>query len=110
MPNVGIRIMSDNETIAAGTWGIDWTDQLATGETIASVVCTVRENEPDTGTDVTATVCPAGAIKDATSKFTTCRILGSGMDAAGLYYVHHKVTTTSGSVLNDYFEVDCGTS
>lgn len=106
MPKVGSQIITDEEIMAAGTWGIDWTDQLATGETIASVVIAVNEDDCD-GTDVTATVCPAGGVIDATKKLTTCEVLGTAMSPQKYYYVHHKITTTGGNIFEDYYLVQC---
>ena len=105
-PIVGTNTITDAEVIQAGVWGIDWTDQLTTGEVINSLVVTVREDECE-GDDVTATVCPAGGIVDATKKKTTCSLLGTAMTPEKYYYVIHKVTTSGGNVFEDYYRVQC---
>ena len=106
MPQVGSQIITDEEIMAAGVWGIDWTDELATGETITAVTITVTE-DCCTGADVTATVCPAGAVIDATKKLTTAKIVGTAMTAAHYYYAHFEITTSAGTTLTDYIRLDC---
>ena len=106
MPKVGSQIITDEEIMAAGVWGIDWTDQLATGETISAVEINVTEDKCE-GTGITATVCPAGGVIDATGKLTTCEVLGTAMSPQKYYYVHHKITTTGGNIFEDYYRVQC---
>ena len=105
MPHVGSQLITDDEVIQAGIWGIDWTDQL-TGETITSVVIAVNVDDCD-GIDVTATVCPAGGVIDATKKLTTCEVLGTAMTAEKYYYVHHTISTSAGNIMTDYIRIRC---
>lgn len=106
MPQVGSQIITDDEIIKAGTWGIDWTDQLAAGETITSVVIAVTQDDCD-GDDVTATVAPEAAVIGGAGKNTTCQVVGTAMTAQHYYYLHHTITTSAGNVLTDYIRLYC---
>ena len=105
MANVGTKLMTPVETAQAGVWGLDWTDELDTGETISTITVTATD---EAGVDVTATICPSGGVKDATSKFTTAKI-DMGIDGKD-YTITHLVTTSAGNVWEDEFIVKCRTS
>lgn len=94
---VGTRYKDPDEDIPTANWGIDWTADLNSGETVSSVTVTVY-SEAD-GSDVTSTLCPdGGSVSGGT--ITTARIAAG--TAGSSYRIVHRATTSDGKVMEAY--------
>lgn len=102
MDPLGIRYITPDETAQPGVWGIDWTHCLADSEKITAVTATITDKA---GEDVTAGLCPGGAVFSENGTRTTCGIADgvSGED----YMVSHAITTSAGNEWENAFLVRC---
>lgn len=95
--HVGTRYKDPDEVLPAYNWGIDWNDDLNTGETVASVTIVVKDE--DGGADVTSTICPdAGVVSGG--RYTTVKVTAG--TAGHTYRIIHRAVTSDSKTMEAY--------
>ena len=91
-----------DETIPSGRWGIDWSPDLAEGETITSLTVFAIDQTND-DEDVTSTMITGGVGNIVDDIYTSQEIVG-GINGHN-YKIIHRVETSGGGVWEDAFIV-----
>lgn len=99
MEILGYYEKQPDEVIPAGRWGIDWDNDLASGETIST--CTVTVTDAD-GTDVTDTLTSG----DPTISGTETSIIFTGGTDGETYTVEMQITTSEGGTYEGEFCIE----
>jgi hypothetical protein len=94
MECVGTRVKDPDEVIPAYNWGVDWANDLNTGETVVSVTILVYD-EADSS-DVTTTLCPDVGVVSG-GRYTTVAVT-AGTDQH-IYRIIHRAVTSDGKTM-----------
>ena len=79
---------------------IDWAERLQTSAIISAV--TIKAIDESDLSTVTTTICPGTGVIVG-GRYTTCVIASGVVDKK--YQIHHIITTSNGSIFDDYIKV-----
>jgi len=87
------------EEVAAGTWGVDYSNDLKTGETITSATITVTDSD---GNDVTASLT-SGSVQISDGSKVSIKFVGG--TSGEIYKVTVRAISDGGSKYEAEFEI-----
>lgn len=95
---LGIKYKQPDEVVAVGHWGIDFDPDIATGDSLSTVVVVVRDAD---ATDVTSTLTSGSVVLSGT---TASIIFKAGTDGEK-YTAEFQAVTTNGATIQAEFDI-----